>query len=205
MRHLSPKLAKKSHTGKIILLLSLLCSLLILPMGADGQEEVGSLQIIQLDSDHFPEITLQVFARDNLGNPLASLSESDLSIKENGQEQNILSVEPIQGGLRLAFVIDPGDGSFNTGVTLTTLYEKLHHDLRIFALDRPWMLPGKDEIIVLINEGETINVFVPATTDPEALMAAYESYKPPIGQAREPEELGDFTRASLMAALKEIK
>jgi hypothetical protein len=205
MRHPFPTKPKKSSKGKIVLFLSLLCILLILPIGADSQEEIGSLQIIQLDSDDFPEITLQVFARDNLGNPLTNLSESDLSIMENDQEQNILSVEPIQGGLRLAFVIDPGDGSFNTGVTLTTLYEKLHHDLRIFALDRPWMLAGEDEIIVLINEGETINVFVPATTDPEALMTAYESYTPPVGGAREPEDLGDFTRASLMAALKEIK
>jgi hypothetical protein len=190
---------------KVILFLLCLLTMMILPLNVRSQEEIGSLEIIELNSDKFPEIQLQVFARDGLGNPLTSLPESDLTITENGQEQNILSVEPTQGGLRLAFVIDPGDGSFNTTMTLTELYQKLHTDMKIFALDRPWMLPGKDEIIVLINEGDTINVFVPATSDPEELMTAYESYTPPVGQAREPEHLGDFTRASLMAALKEIK
>jgi hypothetical protein len=205
MRRPSAKTYKRSPVGIIILFLFLLSSSFFIPSTVRSQEEIVSLEIIDLTSDRFPEIELQVFARDGLGNPLESLSDTDIWIAENGQEQSILSIEPVQGGLRLAFVIDPGDGSFNTGVTMTDIYEKLHHDLRIFALDRPWMLPGKDEIIVLINEGETINVFVPATSDPEALMAAYESYTPPIGQAREPDELGDFTRASLMAALKEIK
>jgi hypothetical protein len=205
MRRPSSTKSKVSHIGKSILFLSLLSLIMSYPLSVHSQDEIGSMEIIELGRDDYPVITLQVFARDNLGNPLTSLSESDLSVKENGEEQKILSVEPIQGGLRLAFVIDPGDGSFNTGVTLTTIYQKLHNDLRIFALDRPWMLPEKDEIIVLSNEGESINVFVPPTTDPEALMAAYESYVPPIGQAREPDDLGDFTRASLMAALKEIK
>jgi hypothetical protein len=190
---------------KVIFFLLCLFSMMLWPLSIGSQEELGSLVIVETKNDDFPQIQLQVFARDGLGNPLTSLTESDLTITENAQEQKILSVEAIQGGLRLVFVIDPGDGSFNTGMTLTDLYQKLQTDLRVFALDRPWMLPGKDEITVLINDGEMIHVFVPATSDPEELMTAYESYTPPIGQAREPEHLGDFTRASLMAALKEIK
>ena len=197
--------ARKNALWRGISCSILMCLILLVPLGAGSQETIGSLEIIDFSSDGFPEIQVQVFARDGLGNPVETLLDSDLVVRENGEKQTVLSAEPIQAGLRLAFVIDPGDGSFNTGVTLTTLYQKLLHDLRIFALDRPWMLPGEDEVVVLINEEETINVFVPKETDPESLMATYESYVPPVGQAREPEDLGDYTRASLMAALKEIK
>jgi len=205
MRLSSKKAMRKWLIGRTVLFLFLLSLMMISPMSVGSQVEIGSLQIVEVDSENFPEIKLQVFAKDPLGNPLESLSENDLSIKENKAPGTILSVEPIQAGLRLAFVIDPGDGSFNTGITITNLYQKLHEDLKIFALDRPWMLSGEDEIIVMVNEGDTIRVIVPATSDPQALMAAYESYVPPVGQAREPEELGDYTRAALMAALKEIK
>jgi len=190
---------------RAISLLTLLSLVVLNPAGVGSQEEIGSLEIIDFSSDNFPEIQLQVFAQDGLGNPIKTLLDSDLVVSENGERQTILSVEPIEAGLRLAFVIDPGDGSFNTGVTLTDIYQKMLADLQIFALGRPWMLPGEDEIIVLAQEAETTNVFVPKATDPEALMAEFESYIPPVGLAREPDQLGDYTRTSLMAALKEIK
>jgi hypothetical protein len=178
---------------------------LIFPLGASSQENVGSLEITKIDTQNYPEITLQVLALDGLGDPAQDLTSDQLIVKENDSPQTILSVEPVDAGLRLAFVIDPGDGSFNTGVTLTDIYTKMARDLQIFALERPWMLPSEDEVIILVQEGMDTNVIIPATSDPEALISEFETYIPPSGAAVEPPELGDFTRTSLLAALKEIK
>ena len=196
--------AKYPRAWKSLLLL-IAIGMLILPAGANSQEEIGSIEIIKTDTQNYPEINLQVLVRDGLGNAVENLLDTDLILRENDQEQTILAVEPVEAGLRLAFVIDPGDGSFNTGVTIKDLYQKVLGDLEIFAFGRPWMLPEEDEVLILVQEGLTTNVIVPVSSDPETLFSSFESYLPPSSTAVEPPEFGDFTRLALNAALKEIK
>lgn len=188
---------------KRITALALLC--LIAPLGASSQEILGTFEITQVNTENYPEISLRVLALDGGGNPIQELTANQLTIKEDESPQTINSVEAVDAGLRLAFVIDPGDGSFNTGVRLSDLYAKVHNDLQIFALGRPWMHPGEDTVIVLVQEEENTNIIIPSSSDPEALMSELESYTPLSGIALEPPELGDYTRLSLFAALKELK
>jgi hypothetical protein len=170
-----------------------------------SQAGIGSLIITAIDSSNFPSIQLQVLARDASGNVLQELTRDSLTIQENGESQSILSVESIDAGFRVVIVLDPGDGSLNTGVTLTNLHEVALEDLRIFAVERPWMLAGIDEVTFMVQEGEYTNIVVKNSSNPEVLLNDVESYIPPVGAAKLSPEQGDYTRAALYAALKELR
>jgi len=202
---------KESHRkprrrpGRLASILGLLLIALLLPLSVWAQGEIASLNITNLDSSDFPRITLQVLARDSLGGPLQALGVEQIQLSENNEPQTIETIETVQAGVRLAVVVDPGDGSFNTGVTLRDVYAYMLQDLRLFALDRPWMLAGVDELLLLVQEGESSVVVVPPMADPESWFATADAYAAPSGVATEAEEYGDYTRAALMTALKELK
>jgi hypothetical protein len=170
-----------------------------------SQAGIGSLIITAIDSSNFPSIQLQVLARDASGNVLQEIARDSLTIQENGETQSILSVEPVDAGFRVAIVLDPGDGSLNTGVTLTNLHGIVLEDLHVFAIERPWMLAGVDEVTFMVQEGESTNIVVKNTSNPEVLYHDVESYIPPVGAATLSPKQGDFTRAALYAALKELR
>jgi hypothetical protein len=179
--------------------------LLLFPSTAFSQAGVGSLSITAIDTSNFPSIQLRALARDISGSSQQELLLDSLTVQENGEVQSILSVEPVDAGIRLAIVLDPGDGSSNTGVTLTDLYSIALEDLRIFAVDRPWMSAGIDEVTFMVQEGKRTNVVVRNESNPEELVSAVESYIPPVGAATHSPNKGDFTRAASLAALKELR
>jgi hypothetical protein len=187
------------------ILLVLVLSTFLFPARVWAQDGIGSLIITTIDSSNFPSIQLQVLARDASGNVLQELGRDSLTIQENGNSQSILSVEPVDAGFRLVIVLDPGDGSMNTGVTLTDLHRTALEDIRIFAIERPWMLSGVDEVTFMVQEGESTNIVVKNTSNPDVLLHDVESYIPPVGAAKLSPEQGDFTRAALFAALKELR
>jgi hypothetical protein len=158
-----------------------------------------------MDASDFPRIRLQVLARDGSGDVLPELPKEALTIQENEEEQSILSTQAVDAGLRLVVVIEPGDGSLDTGVTLTDLHATALEHLRTFTVGRPWMLADADEVTLLIQEGATTNLLVESTSNPETLLNRIESYIPPVGVANRPGQKGDYTRAALVQALKELR
>jgi len=196
---------KESHRkprrrpGRLASILGLLLIALLLPLSVWAQGEIASLNITNLDSSDFPRITLQVLARDSLGGPLQALGVEQIQLSENNEPQTIETIETVQAGVqagvRLAVVVDPGDGSFNTGVTLRDVYAYMLQDLRLFALDRPWMLAGVDELLLLVQEGESSVVVVPPVADPESWFATADAYAAPSGVATEAEALKELKLA----------
>lgn len=191
--------------ARLLLLLCLIYGALLLPGGAASQAEIASLVITGLTMDDYPQISLRVLASDGAGRALESLPLDALVVRENGEIQKILSIDGLEAGVRIAVVLDPGDGSFRTGVTMTQLHQQIMRDLGIFTRGRPWMLPGCDEVIFLAQEGGNSSIVGPWTSDPEVLMQAIEGYIPPVGVAVQSPQYGDFTRTALMTALKELK
>ncbi|NIM94880.1 MAG: FHA domain-containing protein [Anaerolineales bacterium] len=189
---------------KACIIFILIVVALSVPSLAWSQSVIESLVITKTDATDYPKISLQVLARDASGTPVDTLTSDDLTVYENDEEQNITSVEPFDAGVRIAVVIDPGDGSFQTGVTLTDLHARVLNDMEIFAVGRPWMEAGSDEVMVIVQEGEETNIVLEPTSDPSELLGTLERYIPPVGAASEPPQLGYYTRAALLAALKEL-
>jgi hypothetical protein len=178
---------------------------LLIPGRAWSQVEISSLGITNIETSKFPLIELQVLAKDASGQPLQELPESMLTVWENDAEQELASVETVEAGIRIAWVIDPGDGAFNTGVTLSEVSAEALSDLRVFVQERPWMVPGVDEVIVLTQEGPDTKVLLRASGEPEALLSVAESYVPPNEAVAELPDYGDHTRRALLSALKELR
>jgi hypothetical protein len=109
-------------------------------------------------------------------------------------------------GVRLAFVIDAGDGVRNTGVGLRRVYEIANEYLQTFLVGRPWMVGGVDEVTVLVQEGDSTELVSPMSSDPALIAQQLTAYSAPSdGAIGSPAQLGDFTRTGLRRGLDELQ
>ena len=175
------------------------------PMIAASQDEVELFTITEVYTDSFPSVQLQVAARDASGASLDLLTDTSLRVLEDGVELPVVSVEPAEAGVRLAFVIDPGDGVLHTGVSLASVYETAREHIHTFILGRPWMVAGVDEVTILVQEGTSTVILAPMTDDPQEIEDKLTEYIPPPDYSfLKPPEYGDFTRAALEHGLDEL-
>ncbi|MCK4961253.1 MAG: FHA domain-containing protein [Anaerolineales bacterium] len=188
--------------GLIIVLAGVTASF---PMVVASQGEVEVFTITEVNTDAFPLVRLQVAARDRSGASLDLLSDTSMQVLEDGVELPIASVEPVEAGIRLAFVIDPGDGVLHTGVSLASVYDTAREHIQTFILGRPWMVAGVDEVTILVQEGPSTVILAPMTDDPQEIGDKLTEYIPPpdYGFLRPP-DYGDFTRAALEHGLDEL-
>jgi hypothetical protein len=184
-----------------------LLALLALPIGAvEAQGEVDSLLITEVDTREFPAITLHAVARDAAGQPLALASLANLSLKEDGAEHPIESISPVDVGLRVAFIIDDGDGRTNTGVSLATVWAEARDHIRTFTQGQPWMRAGVDQVTVIVQEGPSSFLIVPLTSDPAAVDVGMSAYRAPRdADLPLPPAYGAYTQAALQQALDELE
>ena len=189
-----------------ILLLLILIGPPALAQPAFSQAEVASVAITRVNPGDFPDVQVLVRALDASGFPVEFLSPSQLSAVEDGVEVPVESVTPVDAGVRVAFVIDPGDGMRNTGQSLTNVVNTSRAFLRTYLLGRPWMTAGVDEALVLIQEGQNTNLLSPLTSDPAAITEELLDYTPPSDSAflRAP-KAGAYTRLGLTRALDELE
>ena len=190
---------------RIVLIVITAGAMVWFPMAVASQGEVEVFAITEVNTGAFPLVRLQVAARDKSGASLDLLSETSMQVLEDGVELPIVSVEPVEAGIRLAFVIDPGDGVLHTGVSLASVYETAQEHIQTFILGRPWMASGVDQVTILVQEGTSTVILAPMTDDPQEIGEKLTEYIPPpdYGFSRSP-EYGDFTRAALEHGLDEL-
>jgi hypothetical protein len=180
---------------------------LALPIGSvEAQGEVASLLITDIDARTFPVITLHAVARDAGGRPVALASLANLSLKEEGVDRPIESIQPAEVGLRVAFIVDSGDGRTNTGVSLATVWDRAKDYIETFTTGEPWMRAGVDEATVIVQEGPSPFLLVPVTSDPAAVDVGMSAYRPPRDSDLPlPATYGANTQAALQQALDELE
>jgi hypothetical protein len=138
--------------------------------------------------------------------PVQTLPAATLRLFEDNVNLPILSSEPSDIGVRVAFVIDVGEGVRNTGASLASVYTTAQTALQTFFVGRPWMIGGVDEITVVVQEGPTSRVVVPMTSDPSVAAGAMVAYTPPPDRDfAESPDYGVWTAAALKAAMDELE
>ena len=173
---------------------------------AQAQGEVASLLITHVDTSTFPAMTLYAVARDAGGQPVVLASMANLSLKEDGVERPLESIQPAEVGLRVAFVIDWGDGLVNTGVSLATVFQRARDYIQAFSTGQPWMKAGLDEATVIVQEGPSSFLIVPMTSDPAAVDVGLSAYRAPRdSDLPRPATYGANTAAALQQALDELE
>jgi len=193
--------------ARILLGISLFSPLaLAVHSAAFSQAEIATVAITRADVSEFPLVHLNLSARDPSGLPVQVLPAASLRVFEDNVNLPILSSEPADVGVRVAFVIDVGEGVRNTGETLAAVYALAQPYLQGFLIGRPWMIAGLDEITVIVQEGPTTRVVVPMTTDPTVASEALLAYTTPHDRDfDESPEYGEWTAAGLKAGLDELE
>ena len=173
----------------------------ILPGNAFSQEETQPIHVTHVVTDEFPIVNVQVAAWET---NMIIIPNENLRVLEDGVAFQVDSVAPVEVGVRIAFVIDPGDGVRNTGIRLGTVYEIAAEYLETFMVERPWMMAEVDEITILVQEGDSTEIISVMSSDPNLISQQIASYVPPsnIGQ---PSEAGAFTRTALRRGLDELQ
>jgi hypothetical protein len=175
--------------------------ILLVPLPAHSQAQTPALSIASVDMQSFPQITLQVSARDASGAPIDPLQSSDLRVLEDGQELPVSSVQPSDVPMRVVFVVSPGDGYSYTGVKLASVFATARDDILAFATGKPWMQPDADQAAVLVYQASNI-VLAPMSGDPQAIANQVEGYAAPSDNAfTRASPRGAYTRAALNQAL----
>ena len=193
----SPAFRAKIPASAVILLIGLVLSV----NSAQSQAEDQPIHITSVLIDDFPVVSIQLAAWDT---NMVIIPNENLYVSEDGVRFEVLSVSPRDVGVRLAFVIDPGDGVRSTGINLRTVYEIAAPYLETFLVGRPWMMEQVDEVVVLVQEGESTELVSAMSSDPVLVSQQLSSYVPPsnIGKPSEP---GAFTRTALRRALDELQ
>lgn len=197
---------KELRTIRKLLLALPVLALVFIPSGAASQAEKQPIQITNVLTDDFPLVHVQVAAWDAAGSIVVLIPNQNLRVIENNVPFEVLSVDPIDVGMRLAFVVDPGDGVNSTGVSLRQVYEIASGYLQTFLIDRPWMMAGVDEATVLVQEGDSTELVSAMSSDPGLIAQQLSSYTPPTDNSiGRPSESGAFTRTALRRALDELQ
>ncbi len=157
----NPNRGKRRLTWAIALLL------LAPAAPAHSQTEANTLRITGIDLGLFPEVRLHATILDIASDPI-DIVASSLTVSEDGVPFPVTSVTPIDAGVRLFFVIEPGDGYGSTGIRFATVVSSAVENIEWFVSGRPWMTSGTDEVGVLVQEGRTANILVPFTSDAAA-------------------------------------
>ncbi|MCH8338736.1 MAG: FHA domain-containing protein [Chloroflexi bacterium] len=187
--------------SKWLLSMLLLAVLTILPSDALSQEQTQPIQVTHVVTDEFPTVKVRVAA---WGTNMVIIPNENLNVFEDGVPFVVDSVAPVDVGVRVAFVIDPGDGVRNTGINLRTVYEIAAEYLETFMVGRPWMMANVDEITVIVQEGDSTEIISPMSSDPALISQQLASYVPPTNIGR-PSESGAFTRTALRRGLDELQ
>lgn len=170
---------------------------------AFSQTEPTSLRITRVDYSHFPEVRLQAAVLDSTADPVDVVASS-FTVSEDGVPFPVSSVAPSDVGVRVMFVVEPGDGYGSTGIRIGTVVSTAVDNIQWYLAGRPWIAPEIDEVGVLMQEGSTSNILVPLTSDSAAALEHVQGYVPPSDYRYAPQH-GAYTRAALMRALDEIE
>ncbi|MFQ5942833.1 MAG: FHA domain-containing protein [Anaerolineales bacterium] len=172
----------------------------ILPTNALSQEETQPIKVTHIVTDEFPNVNVRVAAWDT---NMVIIPNENLHVLEDGVHFEVDSVAQVDVGVRIAFVIDPGDGVNNTGITLQTVYEIASEYLETFMVGRPWMMADVDEVTVLVQEGDSTELISTMSSDPTLISQQLSSYVPPsVGR---PSSAGVYTRTALRRGLDELQ
>jgi pSer/pThr/pTyr-binding forkhead associated (FHA) protein len=193
--------ARAFPRSKWMLSILLLIALSILPGDAFSQEEAQPIHVTNIITDEFPTVNVRVAAWET---NMVIIPNENLNVSEDGVPFVVDSVAPVDVGVQIAFVIDPGDGVRNTGINLKTVYEIAAEYLETFMVGRPWMMANVDEITVLVQEGNSTELISAMSSDPALISQQLASYVPPSNVDR-PSGAGEYTRTILRRGLDELQ
>jgi VWFA-related protein len=142
---------------------------------AAAQGSVERFAITHVDAAEFPQVALVVRAFDADGRAVTGLLPADFEITENDRPMAIDSLEEVDGGLWIHFVIDAGAGMQGDR------WDRAREAVTSYLEADSWMRNGLDHVAITAIEAGGPRVLTDYTTDRAQLLNAIEQYDPPGG------------------------
>ncbi len=89
-----------------LLCLVFIVLLAVLPTPTAAQTSNADVQVTQIDTSHYPDVTLYVAVTDSAGQPVTSLRQRDFSVTEDGTPVTIADFSGSGGPINTALVLD---------------------------------------------------------------------------------------------------
>jgi len=140
---------------------------------AYAQNTISSIQIVNVNTDNFPEVLIQARVLGPEGLPIQTLSEDTLMLTENDQ-QVPYEYRSVDAGIQLALVADLGAGSGAPGATDAPRAEEIKLLMQQYIDGM-----GENDAALLVVQNEAgIRIAQPLTADKDALRAAVDNLPP---------------------------
>ncbi len=156
----------------------LVCALFAVVSPAASQTNIDLVEIVDIDTTAFPDVTIQarVVGPDRL--PVEVLNADAVILAENGIEQPFTHVT-VDAGAQVALVIDLGAGSDSHGVTGEPRY------LELAALAERYIegMGSNDSAMLVVQDEAGMGVVQTMTSSKDQLRAALAALEPNYGTA----------------------
>jgi hypothetical protein len=134
----------------------LLIFLFALSTPALAQIQTGSVSLIAIDTDTFPDMRVYVAVNDGEGKHLAGLLTSAFTLTENNLPMTRLKVTEQEIGSQIVVVLDTSNAFKARDANAVTRLDFIKQALTDFAVENPWMRDGLDDVTVLAPEGTLV-------------------------------------------------
>ncbi len=141
---------------KLVILFGLIC-LLVLPGRVAADSVIKSIDIIQVDSTHFPDISFTVDLLDSTRTPVTQLSAESLIVKENDIQMPYTFVST-QRGVNVVVVLDISDTVLANGRSGKPILDEMRTAALAFV-DTMQPVDAVEVLAVTGNKPEVVQAF----------------------------------------------
>lgn len=170
-----------------------------------AQSVPSGLKISGVDVTGFPQIRVHTHFRDAAGRIMPVTDSENCQVIEDGQPVSDMVVTSETADLNLVFIIEPGDGAFNTGVRLSQVYIEAKSDILSLFADMNWVQPDGDQFAVLVEEAGATHLLIPPTDDIQLVESSLNDYVPDQDGFIRVEDYGFHTCRSLESGLNIVQ
>jgi hypothetical protein len=153
-----------------------LCVAFVFISLVSAQTPIEELIITNVDASEFPQVHVHIRPLDRLGVPVSNLTLERLDVEEDGEEMALESIQEVETGLWIHFIVDAG-----AGLTEGPRWESVQEGILNFVQTTPWMKENTDHIAVTVIEAGGARELIDFTSDPNSVASVLEGYTPPGG------------------------
>lgn len=118
-------------------------------------QTTAAAEIVSADVSTFPQISALVDVYDAQGIPLRGLKTADVTVYEDGQERQALSLREVEAPLQLVVAVNPGAPLGIRDANGVARFERVVEALRLWAEAQPQ--PSRDDFSLVSLSGSLIN------------------------------------------------
>lgn len=146
-----------------------------------SQNILADIEISQIETDEFPQVSVILQTRDEVGKPVLGLGSNDFKILEDGQPVSTPEVSTKEAGIYVHFLIDAGAGLINP--SSDPRWNNAKDSIVDFVQSTPWVREGLDTVAVsAVTANGTQQLVAPTSENMPAVVQAVENFSPPGGK-----------------------